>query len=850
MQAKTAPARSTNRRGQTAVIAIVLLIGLVAVGSIGILLLGASATEETEQNAETERVEQGFLQLQQNLDSVAQDQERSRTTDLDLPDDSQGAIRQENAGQIVIRRSNLSNTDTIVVREIGAIVYEEDGVEYAYQGGAVWRGSGNDTQMVTAPNIVYETTREGTDPTLTVPITDLNGESRLGTGEVRMTEMFTRAPLNDVGTIDNQVVEVEITSEYYVGWGHFFEERYPNSVVTYDHPNDTVLFELGSTDINGNWNQSVYAMGGSITYGGGNNGIWGPVAADGSASCGTDGSCSESYPTGQFAPLDPVIERKVEEAETNGSYAQNVQLDAEPDLTSSGQNVYYEPDGADLDSNEDIEVDLSSGNVTLIVNGSLILNQDVDFIVQNGDGSGPHAFRVYMTGDLGIEQSRFCVAPCANGTDLDAEDNQIYGTSSTMTAIRGGANTYFEGAIYAPRQEEEQDDNRAGEALNGINADAKCDDNDGDAWHADFCMVSGSGSFNGGAITGPARLAQAAEIHYDPGLLDAAPSIQQIGVVPPPLTFLHVSVNKVCLGDQECNGEPIPNLGVDERYPETSDTVDFSAAGSEDRDGTIVSYEWEFGDGTTATGPDPDHSYGSTGTYQVNLTVTDDEGANRTTSTEIEVAPNTDPVATFEEETEGLNVTFSARLSGDDDGTITSYEWDLYDNGTVDETGQTVTHSYPSDGDYTVTLTVTDDDGATDDSTKTISISGIPSVRFNELTNTTTEASVNFTPTDPEPDLDTAAVYVYNDSGAVIASTSFGIAGDNDTAINVTFTSLPDTPSFAEVIVQDDDGVQASNTSNFGAGSPKLTPPRSVEPAAAGDGPSGSVAPPGARAAG
>ena len=55
-------------------------------------------------------------------------------------------------------------------------------------------------------------------------------------------------------------------------------------------------------------------------------------------------------------------------------------------------------------------------------------------------------------------------------------------------------------------------------------------------------------------------------------------------------------------------------------------TVSFNASGSNDPDGTIVSYEWSFGDGTSGSGATTIHSYLTQGTYTAVLTVTDDEG--------------------------------------------------------------------------------------------------------------------------------------------------------------------------------------------------------------------------------
>ncbi|MCU1361930.1 MAG: domain containing protein, partial [Ilumatobacteraceae bacterium] len=63
----------------------------------------------------------------------------------------------------------------------------------------------------------------------------------------------------------------------------------------------------------------------------------------------------------------------------------------------------------------------------------------------------------------------------------------------------------------------------------------------------------------------------------------------------------------------------------------------FNAAGSTDSDGTISTYTWNFGDTTSGTGVSPTHPYSAAGTYNVSLTVTDDDGAPATTTSAVSV---------------------------------------------------------------------------------------------------------------------------------------------------------------------------------------------------------------------
>ncbi len=154
--------------------------------------------------------------------------------------------------------------------------------------------------------------------------------------------------------------------------------------------------------------------------------------------------------------------------------------------------------------------------------------------------------------------------------------------------------------------------------------------------------------------------------------------------------------------------------------------VDGSA--SSDPDGTVAGYTWDFGDGTTDTGATAHHTYAADGTYTITLTATDDGGATAQTTQQVTVAKAV-PTAAFSASCASRVCTVDASASSSSDGTITSYAWDFGD-GTTD-TGATTSHTYAADGTYTITLTVTDDGGATAQTTqdKTIALQG-PTATF------------------------------------------------------------------------------------------------------------------------
>ena len=136
-------------------------------------------------------------------------------------------------------------------------------------------------------------------------------------------------------------------------------------------------------------------------------------------------------------------------------------------------------------------------------------------------------------------------------------------------------------------------------------------------------------------------------------------------------------------------------------------TCSFDASPSSD-DGTISSFRWDFGDGSTGNGLRVSHRYSGANYYGVGLTVTDAAGQSRSGGEVVAPTSVVDaaPVSRFTFSCSGLTCAFDATSSTDDAG-ITHYRWHFGDN-TPFSSGVRTNHAFRTAGTYRVTLTVTD----------------------------------------------------------------------------------------------------------------------------------------------
>jgi len=116
--------------------------------------------------------------------------------------------------------------------------------------------------------------------------------------------------------------------------------------------------------------------------------------------------------------------------------------------------------------------------------------------------------------------------------------------------------------------------------------------------------------------------------------------------------------------------------------------------------GAGLSYSWSFGDGFTASGSNPTHSFANPGVYVVNLVVTDACGITASSSQNVSICNTVQPSFTSST-TSALSFNFSAQPTG-----LSSYSWDFGDGTTA--IGAMTSHTYGSAGTFAVTLTCTD----------------------------------------------------------------------------------------------------------------------------------------------
>ena len=142
----------------------------------------------------------------------------------------------------------------------------------------------------------------------------------------------------------------------------------------------------------------------------------------------------------------------------------------------------------------------------------------------------------------------------------------------------------------------------------------------------------------------------------------------------------------------------------------TSGVAPLSVSFADGSAGSISSYSWDFGDGSSSNSVNPNHTYATPGIYTVTLTVTGPGGSDSSTRSGLIDVAHPAPMANFTVDTTTGIAPVLASFSDTSMGAITSYSWDFGDGSTSSLVNPT--HTFAAYGTFTVSLTVTGPGGS------------------------------------------------------------------------------------------------------------------------------------------
>ena len=245
---------------------------------------------------------------------------------------------------------------------------------------------------------------------------------------------------------------------------------------------------------------------------------------------------------------------------------------------------------------------------------------------------------------------------------------------------------------------------------------------------------------------------------------------------------------------------PAPSFRYQPSTPTVSDTVTLDASGSSDPDDSIMSYNWDLGQGDTAQGEVVSFSYDTGGSYDVMLTTEDEAGNTASTTQTIDVIQRPEPefVVTPSQPLQSEVITLDASNSVDPDGEVTSYRWALGDG--TEKNGEVIEHIYGESGEFDVTLRVSDNAGNSATITDTVTVYAEPNAQFEySPQEPTTSDAVTFDASDSTDDDSEALSYTWTFSN-----------GQTDQGRVV--TKMYDSPGEYEVQLSVEDNIGNSDT--------------------------------------
>ncbi|MFC7134955.1 MULTISPECIES: DUF7289 family protein [Salinibaculum] len=483
-------------RGVSNVVGFALLLGLVISGATLTVALGAVAFDDLQRQATLDRTENVMTLFDTRASQVALGGSPSQSVTLGRGDGGSVDVA-ESAGQLqVLYRNETGSERTLVSEPLGAVRYETDESVVAYQGGGVWRRTGDYSTMVSVPEFHYR------NATLTFPIVRVTGEagSMSAASTLQVRDNGTDRVFPDAASqnpLDEGAVVVRVTSAYHEGWAEYFKSRTEGSV-DHDPANETVEVTL-TVPVEENFEYAVAAT------------------SNDSDAISATGNAKFEGPTvvGANRPMpDREIDSHIEDCEAGT--CTNI---SSPLSSTLAEGTYYADGPLTVESGA--EFDTAGGDVTVVVNGSLTFtgtggpgNLDQSITGSNG------TVRFYVRGDV-TAGGNAAVNTGGNASDLLV---MVHSDGDTVAAASG--TPQFTGVIYAPGSEFEINGGGACGASKGNgkgNGNSKC-----------------NGNIVGSVVVEEATAVGNGKLTYD-GSMDISVEFTAINDI----TYLHVTENRI-----------------------------------------------------------------------------------------------------------------------------------------------------------------------------------------------------------------------------------------------------------------------------------------------------------------
>lgn len=580
---RTMPVRGgDDRRGQGDAIALVLLLAITVVGASAIVAFGGDAVDGLQSSATTGAAEQSMTQFDSKASLVAHGDSGAQRVRLTGSGDATRAVEPD-AGWMNVTIRNATDdevTATLTNTTLGAVTYRDGDTVVAYQGGGVWRRTGDGSSMVSPPEFHYRGT------TLTLPLVTVSGDARLGE-RARVTRAGDSTAVypdpnttNRTNPLDEGTVVIVVHSEFYRAWGGFFAERTRGSV-SIDDGNETATIELQTpTDLEPvQAALTSRAVGDDISLAGtGNDNVWidsynssnGPYAATntsngtvvtaGSMDIQGNGKVLGNIRAGGSVNVDTANGNVTGTVEHTTGYSANPNAEPQPDSDRVSQIDGVAP-GNDLSPFVRsrlgaIESDNDNGDEPSIVenDGDPALQFDAS---DTATLSGDNGTEYYLSSvDMGSGEE--LVIDTAGASEVEIAVGQSVSLDGTKIRVEGGGvvRFYVTDDVDLDGANVSVPDERSRQLwLYGTRNSAV--DISGGSRFVGVLYVTGDGGNNdfsiqqsevyGGVVAGEMDVGNGGTIHYDQalGVEQVVPADADI----PRVTYLHVSVTEVEVED-------------------------------------------------------------------------------------------------------------------------------------------------------------------------------------------------------------------------------------------------------------------------------------------------------------